>query len=224
MIHNNDSLAGIQLFYGGLIPGLGATVPLKPGKGWIPGTVAWGPTNKYPIGNPKSRRRLDRGLSTNWSKPMRRRRAARKEAGFDFLSFHFCHGSLPHVNLSLLVQPGPHRRIRRPLPVLRGDPQAHAGAVRQGLPDHSAPVLRREPATAATTSTISSNTTRRACMRSASLCSTAPSARCSCAPSRRADIHSTEFIGPSSIAPRSSTARTSRSCAGGSWQRASTCR
>src|SRR5512135_1767613 len=35
-IKNNDSLAGIQLFYGGLIPGLGTTVPLKPGKGWIP--------------------------------------------------------------------------------------------------------------------------------------------------------------------------------------------
>lgn len=44
-IKNNDSLAGIQLFYGGLIPGLGTTVPLQPGKGWIPGTVAWGPSS-----------------------------------------------------------------------------------------------------------------------------------------------------------------------------------
>src|SRR5208283_368641 len=48
-IKNNDCLAGIQLFYGGLIPGLGTTVPLKPGQGWIPGTVAWGPSNKYVI-------------------------------------------------------------------------------------------------------------------------------------------------------------------------------
>ena len=29
-----------------------------------------------------------------------------REAGFDFLSFHFCHGSLPHTNLSLLANVG----------------------------------------------------------------------------------------------------------------------
>ena len=51
VIHKNGALAGIQLFYGGLIPGLGSTVPLEPGKGWIPGTVSWGPSGKYPIGN-----------------------------------------------------------------------------------------------------------------------------------------------------------------------------
>ncbi len=100
-IKNNESLAGIQLFYGGLIPGLGATVPLKPGKGWIPGTVSWGPSNKYFIGNP----RCDvipteeyEAIVESYAQAARRA----KEAGFDFLSFHFCHGSLPHANLSLL--------------------------------------------------------------------------------------------------------------------------
>jgi hypothetical protein len=29
-----------------------------------------------------------------------------REAGFDFVSFHFCHGSLPHTNLSLLSNTG----------------------------------------------------------------------------------------------------------------------
>ncbi len=104
-IKNNDSLAGIQLFYGGLIPGLGSTVPLQPGKGWIPGTVAWGPSNKYVIGNPNSL-----VLSTadyeaiveSFGQAARRSR----EAGFDFVSFHFCHGSLPHTNLSLLSNQG----------------------------------------------------------------------------------------------------------------------
>src|ERR1019366_8181964 len=55
VIHNNDSLAGIQLFYGGLIPGFGATTRLAPGEGWIPGTVSWGPSDAIPIGNPKPR-------------------------------------------------------------------------------------------------------------------------------------------------------------------------
>ena len=53
VIHNNGALAGIQLFYGGLIVGAGATSPLEPGKGWIPGTVSHGPSGKYPIGNQK---------------------------------------------------------------------------------------------------------------------------------------------------------------------------
>ena len=104
-IKNNDSLAGIQLFYGGLIPGLGTTVPLQPGKGWIPGTVSWGPSNKYFIGNPQ----CDVISTTEYesiieSYAQAARRA--KEAGFDFLSFHFCHGSLPHTNLSLLSNQG----------------------------------------------------------------------------------------------------------------------
>ena len=51
VIHFNDAAAGIQLFYGGLIPGLGATQALPPGEGWIPGTVAWGPSDRVPIGN-----------------------------------------------------------------------------------------------------------------------------------------------------------------------------
>jgi 2,4-dienoyl-CoA reductase-like NADH-dependent reductase (Old Yellow Enzyme family)/thioredoxin reductase len=104
-IKNNDSLAGIQLFYGGLIPGLGATVPLQPGKGWIPGTVAWGPSNKYVIGNRESGivpTEVYEELVEDYAQAARRSR----EAGFDFVSFHFCHGSLPHTNLSLLSNQG----------------------------------------------------------------------------------------------------------------------
>jgi 2,4-dienoyl-CoA reductase-like NADH-dependent reductase (Old Yellow Enzyme family)/thioredoxin reductase len=104
-IKNNNSLAGIQLFYGGLIPGLGATVPLKPGEGWIPGTVAWGPSSKYVIGNPESRvvpTEVYEELVEDYGQAARRAR----EAGFDFVSFHFCHGSLPHTNLSLLSNQG----------------------------------------------------------------------------------------------------------------------
>ncbi len=104
-IKNNDSLAGIQLFYGGLIPGLGSTIPLKPGKGWIPGTVAWGPSNKYVIGNPNSDvipTEVYEDIIESYAQAARRA----KEAGFDFLSFHFCHGSLPHTNLSLLSNQG----------------------------------------------------------------------------------------------------------------------
>lgn len=104
-IKNNDSLAGIQLFYGGLIPGLGTTVPLKPGKGWIPGTVAWGPSDKYVIGNPNSLvvpTEEYENIVESFGQAARRAR----EAGFDFASFHFCHGSLPHTNLSLLSNQG----------------------------------------------------------------------------------------------------------------------
>jgi len=104
-IKNNDSLAGIQLFYGGLIPGLGTTVPLEHGKGWIPGTVSWGPSNAYAIGNPN----CDVVPTEEYEKIVESfGQAARraKEAGFDFVSFHFCHGSLPHTNLSLLSNQG----------------------------------------------------------------------------------------------------------------------
>lgn len=104
-IKNNDSLAGIQLFYGGLIPGLGTTVPLQPGKGWIPGTVAWGPSNAFTIGNPKSDvvpTEVYEDIVESFGQAARRAR----EAGFDFVSFHFCHGSLPHTNLSLLSNQG----------------------------------------------------------------------------------------------------------------------
>lgn len=104
-IKNNDSLAGIQLFYGGLIPGLGTTVPLKDGKGWIPDTVSWGPSDKYIIGNPKPGvipTEEYENIVEAYAQAARRS----KEAGFDFLSFHFCHGSLPHANLSLLSNQG----------------------------------------------------------------------------------------------------------------------
>jgi 2,4-dienoyl-CoA reductase-like NADH-dependent reductase (Old Yellow Enzyme family)/thioredoxin reductase len=104
-IKNNDSLAGIQLFYGGLIPGLGTTVPLKPQQGWIPGTTAWGPSNKYVIGNADSGvvpTEIYEALVEDFAQAARRSR----EAGFDFVSFHFCHGSLPHTNLSLLSNQG----------------------------------------------------------------------------------------------------------------------
>ena len=105
VIHNNDSLAGIQLFYGGLIPGFGATTPLKPGEGWIPGTVSWGPSDRIPIGNPKPGvvpTAAYEGLVEDFAQGARRIR----EAGFDFVSFHFCHGSLPHATLSLLSNVG----------------------------------------------------------------------------------------------------------------------
>ncbi|MBI2963120.1 MAG: FAD-dependent oxidoreductase [Deltaproteobacteria bacterium] len=105
VIHHNDSLAGIQLFYGGLIPGLGATVPLKPGEGWIPDTVSWGPSDVLPIGNPKPRvvpTEVYQSLVEDFGQAARRV----QEAGFDFVSFHFCHGSLPHTTLSLLSNVG----------------------------------------------------------------------------------------------------------------------
>jgi len=105
VIHNNNSLAGIQLFYGGLIPGVGATTPLEPGKGWIPGTVSWGPSGKYPIGNPQPgvvTTETYRELVESFAQAARRA----KEAGYDYVSYHFCHGSLPHVTLSLLENQG----------------------------------------------------------------------------------------------------------------------
>jgi 2,4-dienoyl-CoA reductase-like NADH-dependent reductase (Old Yellow Enzyme family)/thioredoxin reductase len=105
VIKNNNALAGIQLFYGGLIPGLGSTVALEPGKGWIPGTVAWGPSNKYAIGNAQpavvTTELLDELVET-YAQGARRAR----EAGFEFVGFHFCHGSLPHTMLSLLSNSG----------------------------------------------------------------------------------------------------------------------
>ena len=105
VIHNNGALAGIQLFYGGLIPGLGATFPLEPGKGWIPGTVSWGPSGKYPIGNQQpgvvSTEDYEE-LVEAYAQAARRS----KEAGYDYVSFHFCHGSLPHTSLSLLENSG----------------------------------------------------------------------------------------------------------------------
>ena len=105
VIHHNDTLAGIQLFYGGLIPGVGATFPLEPGQGWIPETVAWGPSGKYPIGNKQPgivSTETYRELVEAYAQAARRSR----EAGYDYISFHFCHGSLPHAQLSLLENQG----------------------------------------------------------------------------------------------------------------------
>lgn len=105
VIHNNQALAGIQLFYGGLIVGAGASTPLEPGKGWIPGTVSQGPSGKYPIGNPQPgvvTTETYRDLVEAYAQGARRA----KEAGYDYVSFHFCHGSLPHVTLSLLENQG----------------------------------------------------------------------------------------------------------------------
>lgn len=105
VIHNNDCLAGIQLFYGGTIPGLGTTVPLNPGEGWIPGTKALGPSDKFPIGNQfpaiASTEKCE-SLVEDYAQGARRA----KEAGFDFVSFHFCHGSFAHTMLSHLVNIG----------------------------------------------------------------------------------------------------------------------
>ena len=105
VIHHNGALAGIQLFYGGLIVGAGASFPLEPGKGWIPGTVSWGPTGKYPIGNQQPgvvSTETYRELVEAFAQAARRA----KEAGYDYVSYHFCHGSLPHVTLSLLENQG----------------------------------------------------------------------------------------------------------------------
>ena len=105
VIHHNDTLAGVQLFYGGLIPGVGATFPLEPGKGWIPDTVAWGPSGKYPIGNKEPGvvpTEVLKELVEAYAQAARRSR----EAGYDYVSFHFCHGSMPHAMLSLLENQG----------------------------------------------------------------------------------------------------------------------
>lgn len=105
VIHNNNALAGIQLFYGGLIPGLASTTPLPPGEGWIPGTVSWGASDNAYIGNPRPSivpTEVYEELVEAFGQAARRAR----EAGFDYLSFHFCHGSLPYTNLSLLSNVG----------------------------------------------------------------------------------------------------------------------
>ena len=194
-IRNNDALAGIQLFYGGLIPGLGSTVPLAPGKGWIPGTVAWGPSNKYVIGNPQSGvvpTDVYEQLVEDYAQAARRAR----EAGFDFLSFHFCHGSLPHTNLSLLSNQGRTDKyadrflfceeiIQRTqelcgkdfpiIPRLCCDENLEGGYDIGYFAEHYAPRLHAL-GIAALDCTFGSMLG---------------------APSRRPDIHSTEFIGPS---------------------------
>ena len=105
VIHYNNALAGIQLFYGGLIPGVGATFPIEPGKGWIPGTVSWGPSGKYPIGNPQPGVVSTEDYHEIVEAFAQAARRA-KEAGYDYVSYHFCHGSLPHVTLSLLENQG----------------------------------------------------------------------------------------------------------------------
>lgn len=105
VIHNNNALAGIQLFYGGLIPGLGSSVPLEPGKGWIPGTVSHGSSAEAIIGNPQPgivSTETYEELVERFGQGARRAR----EAGFDYVSYHFCHGSLPHTTLSLLSNVG----------------------------------------------------------------------------------------------------------------------
>jgi 2,4-dienoyl-CoA reductase-like NADH-dependent reductase (Old Yellow Enzyme family)/thioredoxin reductase len=105
VIKHNGSLSAIQLFYGGLIPGLGATMPLKPNEGWIPNTIAWGPSDKIPLGNPQplvmTTEVYDEVVEA-FGQGARRA----QEAGYDFLSLHFCHGSLPHTNLSLISNQG----------------------------------------------------------------------------------------------------------------------
>lgn len=199
-IKNNDSLAGIQLFYGGLIPGLGTTVPLKPGKGWIPGTVAWGPSNKYVIGNAQSGvvpTEVYEELVEDFAQAARRAR----EAGFDFASFHFCHGSLPHTNLSLLSNQGRTDKyadrflfveeiIQRTqelcgkdypiIPRLCVDENLEGGFDIEYFAEHYAPRLHAL-GIAVLDCTFGSMLG---------------------APSRRPDIHSTEFIGPSFFTPK----------------------
>jgi 2,4-dienoyl-CoA reductase-like NADH-dependent reductase (Old Yellow Enzyme family)/thioredoxin reductase len=194
-IKNNDCLAGIQLFYGGLIPGLGTTVPLEPGKGWIPGTVAWGPSNKYVIGNPQSGivpPEVYEDLVEDYAQAARRAR----EAGFDFVSFHFCHGSLPHTNLSLLSNQGRNDKyadrfrfceeiLQRTqtlcgkdypiIPRLCCDENLEGGFDIDYFAEHYAPRLHA--------------------LGIAVLDCTFGSMLF--APSRRPDVHSTEFIGPS---------------------------
>ena len=194
-IKNNGSLAGIQLFYGGLIPGLGTTIPLPPGKGWIPGTVAWGPSNAYVIGNASSgvvpTEEYD-DIVECFAQAGRRA----KEAGFDFLSFHFCHGSLPHTNLSLLSNQGRTDKyadrfymceaiIQRTqelcgkdfpiVPRLCVDENLEGGYDIEYFAEHYAPRLHAL-GIAVLDCTFGSMLG---------------------APSRRPDVHSTEFIGPS---------------------------
>ncbi|GGE00567.1 hypothetical protein GCM10011529_03500 [Polymorphobacter glacialis] len=194
-IKNNGSLAGIQLFYGGLILGLVSTIPLEPGKGWIPGTVAWGPGNTYVIGNPASDVVPTEAYDDIVECFAQAGRRA-KEAGFDFLSFHFCHGSLPHTNLSLLANQGRtdayadrfymcEKIIQRTqelcgkdyplIPRLCVDENLEGGYDIEYFAEHYAPRLH-----ALGISVLD-------CTFGSMLG----------AHSRRADIHSTEFIGPS---------------------------
>ncbi|WP_169570585.1 FAD-dependent oxidoreductase [Nocardioides insulae] len=199
-IKNNDALAGIQLFYGGLIPGLGTSVPLEPGKGWIPGTTAWGPSDKYVIGNPRSGvvpTEVYDDIVESFAQAGRRA----KEAGFDFLSFHFCHGSLPHTNLSLLSNQGRTDKyadrfylceaiIERTqelcgkdfplIPRLCCDENLEGGYDIEYFAEHYAPRLHAL-GIAALDCTFGSMLG---------------------APSRRPDVHSTEFIGPSFYTPK----------------------
>jgi 2,4-dienoyl-CoA reductase-like NADH-dependent reductase (Old Yellow Enzyme family)/thioredoxin reductase len=199
-IKNANSLAGIQLFYGGLIPGLGSTVPLQPGKGWIPATVAWGPSNKFVIGNPQSGvvpTEVYEELVEDYAQAARRSR----EAGFDFVSFHFCHGSLPHTNLSLLSNQGRTDKyadhflfceeiIERTqalcgkdypiVPRLCCDENLEGGFDIDYFVEHYAPRLHAL-GIAVLDCTFGSMLG---------------------APSRRPDIHSTEFIGPSFYTPK----------------------
>lgn len=199
-IRNNGALSGIQLFYGGLIPGLGTTIPLPPGKGWIPGTVAWGPSNTYVIGNPASdvvpTEAYD-DIVESFAQAGRRAR----EAGFDFLSFHFCHGSLPHANLSLLANQGRtdkyadrfymcERIIERTqelcgkdfplIPRLCVDENLEGGFDIEYFAENYAPRLHAL-GISVLDATFGSMLG---------------------APSRRTDIHSTEFIGPSFYTPK----------------------
>jgi 2,4-dienoyl-CoA reductase-like NADH-dependent reductase (Old Yellow Enzyme family)/thioredoxin reductase len=199
-IKNNESLAGIQLFYGGLIPGLGTTIPLAPGKGWIPGTAAWGPSNAYVIGNPKSEiipTEVYEDIVESFGQAARRAR----EAGFDLVSFHFCHGSLPHTNLSLLSNVGRTDKyadhflfceeiLQRTqalcgadfpiIPRLCCDENLTGGYDIAHFVAHYAPRLHAL-GIAALDCTFGSMLG---------------------APSRRKDIHSTEFIGPSFYTPK----------------------
>jgi 2,4-dienoyl-CoA reductase-like NADH-dependent reductase (Old Yellow Enzyme family) len=88
-----------------MIPGLGSTFALAEGKGWIPNTRAWGPSNRVVVGHPRPEvipTEVYDSLVEDFGQSARRAR----EAGFDFVSLHFCHGSLPHTNLSLLANAG----------------------------------------------------------------------------------------------------------------------
>ncbi len=199
-IRNNDCVAGIQLFYGGLIPGLGTTIPLQPGKGWIPGTVSWGPSNTYFIGNPQADvipTEEYEDIIESYAQAARRAR----EAGFDYVSFHFCHGSLPHVNLSLLANQGRTDKYAdrflmieeilartqelcgKDFPIIPRicvDENLKGGFDIEYFADHYAPRLH-ELGIAVLDCTFGSMLMTE---------------------SRRPDIHSTEFIGPSFYTPK----------------------
>lgn len=105
VIKDNGAVAGIQLFYGGMIPGLAATFPIEPGTGWIPGTISWGPSSKAVIGNPEPRVMPTEAYDELVEAYAQGARRA-SEAGYDSVSWHFCHGSLPHTNLSLIANVG----------------------------------------------------------------------------------------------------------------------